>query len=89
MSVTEQLQILPSAWVCTMGVKLMSTDIARHLRRYCLEAHARAGMVVDSATVAELMMHTLKSVIESPATPELRPWPEMDTGGKPALWWQR
>ena len=58
-------------------------------RSYCLEAHARAGMVVDSATVAELTMHTLKSVRDSPSTPELRPWPDIMLGGKPALWWQR
>lgn len=35
-------------------------------------------------------MHTLKSVLESPKAPELRPWPEIaPDSGKPALWWQR
>ncbi len=46
-------------------------------------------MVVDTATVAELTMDTLKSVYDSPTAPALRPWPDAEPPIEPALWWQK
>lgn len=46
-------------------------------------------MVVDTATVAELTMDTLKAARENPLAPTLRPWPEDAPRVEPALWWQK
>ncbi|KAL4858773.1 Translation initiation factor IF-2 [Chlorella vulgaris] len=59
--------------------------------RYCLEAHARAGMVVDTGAVKDLLRDLLPLAFKGGAVEQLasrRPWPSTSnvTGGT-GLWW--
>lgn len=62
-----------------------------HPTRYCLEAHARAGMVVDIATVQEILADLVPHVMKGEPVKSLsrrRPWPQLDFGdGHTGLWW--
>lgn len=59
--------------------------------KYCLEAHARAGMVVDIATVQEILADLVPHVMKGEPVKSLsrrRPWPQLDFGdGHTGLWW--
>ena len=46
-------------------------------------------MVVDTATVAELVMHAITAVRDNPAAPNLRPWPDDAPAARPDMPWQR
>ena len=60
--------------------------------RYCLEVHARAGMIADVGTVHEILLDLLPSVMRGEAVDTLqlkRPWPTIkpEGDGHTGLWW--
>lgn len=59
---------------------------------YCLEAHARAGMVVDTARVKEMLLDLLPRVLAGDSVEALaprQPWPPStaDAANGTGLWW--
>ncbi|EFN55147.1 hypothetical protein CHLNCDRAFT_134237 [Chlorella variabilis] len=60
--------------------------------RYCLEAHARAGMVVDTEAIKALLLDLLPRTLKGASVAELAlryPWPKGSgrDGGGTGLWW--
>ncbi len=46
------------------------------VRRYCLEAHAKAGMIADTDTISEMLLDILPAVFRGESPDALRrPWP--------------
>lgn len=60
--------------------------------RYCLEAHARAGMLVDTAAVKRALEELLPPALRGTRVQELarrRPWPPRPKqSGGTGLWWE-
>lgn len=66
--------------------------LARCPCRYCLEAHARAGMVVDTEAIKALLLDLLPRTLKGASVAELAlryPWPKGSgrDGGGTGLWW--
>lgn len=58
--------------------------------RYCLEAHARAGMVVDTRAISDLLLDVLPPVLQGATVRELaprHPWPSARHNAGSGLWW--
>ena len=62
------------------------------LRRHCLDVHAKAGMVVDTGRLVEILAEVLEPVLRGQTVEALRrPWPpvssiEYASGGS---WWEK
>lgn len=60
--------------------------------RDCLEVHARAHMKVDAATIQEMLMDLLPSVLSGASVRSLaQPWPSASRNqvNETGLWWDK
>ena len=61
--------------------------------RDCLEVHARANMVVDTANIHEMLMDLLPPVARGFSVASLaQPWPSAShnaPSGRTGLWWDK
>ena len=74
-----------SGWVVLKGVH------AWH-GRDCLEVHARAAMVADAATLQEMLMDFLPSVLRGASVQSMaQPWPSAthSSAAQTGLWWDK
>ena len=62
------------------------------LRRHCLDAHAKAGMVLDTGRLVEMLAEVLEPVLHGELVEVLsRPWPPVSSTAHAAggLWWEK
>ena len=57
---------------------------------YCLEAHARAGMLVDTQRLKEMLLAVLPDALKGAPVADLAPrlpWPAATKNRTSVLWW--